>query len=463
MLPQQLINSRSFTLAVAALFLCAPASAQTISGSNGGIQSVTTPLPLESLGVSSEEPGALIDGVIDGTPGSFVAWRPPHTFTYALAQNRNVVEFRLWNDRNQLDSGIGDFSLVFRDENGDKIGDVFFGEAQLPPVANDPTPEVFSLPGFPATREIELTVWTEATGDPATQFREVAFVSANGTVIDGVGGEIVSVSTAAPIQDLGFGGSSDPAATIDGDVSGSAGTFVEWLLIESAFVFRLAGSHDLTDIVLWNDRGQLDASAVKLRVELFEADGSNIGPPIHFVASPPAFENSPDGEVLSLGGTVNDVRTVFVVVESGENSIVQLREVEFRGECTPFAAAEVVRLGTPPNPAALLPGQTSGPLIGQTWDPVIDHNGFFAGAMSDFYFISFMASNLDLGAPGTLLCEIGPLLFTVVTGLDVGAPFDIPVPMDCALAGGEFCIQAGTINGSGGHLTNALDVTIGTF
>ena len=47
------------------------------------------------------------------------------------------------------------------------------------------------------------------------------------------------------------------------------------------------------------------------------------------------------------------------------------------------AASDIVRLGTPPNPFALLPGTTSGPVIGATWDPVIDHTTFLPSSVTD--------------------------------------------------------------------------------
>lgn len=125
------------------------------------------------------------------------------------------------------------------------------------------------------------------------------------------------------------------------------------------------------------------------------------------------------------------------------------------------AALEVTRLGTPPNPDVFLPGQTSGPLIGATWDPVVDHTAFAPNATTDFVLISTVALELDLGQPGTLLCSLTPPWTVELSG--PGVPFDLLVPDVCALVGAELCTQAGSIESNGAwHLTNALDLTIGT-
>jgi hypothetical protein len=73
--------------------------------------------------------------------------------------------------------------------------------------------------------------------------------------------------------------------------------------------------------------------------------------------------------------------------------------------CPPAApASEVVRLGVPPNPAAFLPGVTSGPVLGGVWDPRLDHAAFAPGAVLDLAAISDAALNVPT-AFGTLLCD----------------------------------------------------------
>lgn len=127
-------------------------------------------------------------------------------------------------------------------------------------------------------------------------------------------------------------------------------------------------------------------------------------------------------------------------------------------------SAQVVRLGTPPNPNVFLPGQTSGPVLGATWDPVIDHTTFVVNAISDFVIVTDGADNLDLGATGTLLCDLftAPALHT--GGAAPGDAFSIGVPDNCALVGVSLCAQGGSIDMVfAAHLTNALDVVIGSF
>ncbi|QDU69372.1 hypothetical protein [Engelhardtia mirabilis] len=129
---------------------------------------------------------------------------------------------------------------------------------------------------------------------------------------------------------------------------------------------------------------------------------------------------------------------------------------------TPVAALEVPRLGTPPNPDAFKPGLTSGPVIGQTWDPFVDHTTFMPTAMADFLGIAPPTGFPDLPSPfGTILIDIFSPIFLV--GGPAGAPFNIGVPFDCSLVGVEVCSQAASIDPVDIQATNALDLTIGTF
>jgi len=124
------------------------------------------------------------------------------------------------------------------------------------------------------------------------------------------------------------------------------------------------------------------------------------------------------------------------------------------------AAAAVVRLGSPPNPAAFLPGVSSGPVLGATWNPVVDHASFAPAAVFDVMAVSLAPANVPL-AIGTLLCDLtGPL---VVLSTSPGAPFALPVPTGCALAGATLCAQGGSVEPGGIVLANALDLTLGTF
>ncbi|MEM7204581.1 MAG: hypothetical protein AAF628_30265, partial [Planctomycetota bacterium] len=128
----------------------------------------------------------------------------------------------------------------------------------------------------------------------------------------------------------------------------------------------------------------------------------------------------------------------------------------------PLQSAEVVRLGTPPNPQAFLPGVTSPPIVGQTWDPRIDHTSFVPGATADFALLSGSSTNVPLGPLGTLLCDL--TAHVVVQSPTTGQPFAVPIPNDQQLVGASLCVQGLSIDTSAGpHLANALDITIGTF
>ncbi|MEM7311171.1 MAG: hypothetical protein AAF682_31175 [Planctomycetota bacterium] len=128
----------------------------------------------------------------------------------------------------------------------------------------------------------------------------------------------------------------------------------------------------------------------------------------------------------------------------------------------PFlCSSEAVRLGTPPNPMALLPGQSSGPLLGAAWDPVIDHSNFMPGAVLDFLGITAGPFNLPLISLGTLLCD--PTILVSIEFTYPGSSFSIPIPSDCAFVGASVCTQGASLDGLGAILlTNAIDLTIGT-
>ena len=135
-------------------------------------------------------------------------------------------------------------------------------------------------------------------------------------------------------------------------------------------------------------------------------------------------------------------------------------KVKFAAVTLPVQSTETVRLGTPPNPNVFLPGQTSGPVLGATWDPVIDHSAFLPTAILDY--AAFSATPSDIPTPfGTLLCAL-PL-----TGLQAqfaSTPFAFRIPTDCSLAGIGVCC-AGVSFGPGGliELTNAIDIVLGTY
>ncbi len=128
----------------------------------------------------------------------------------------------------------------------------------------------------------------------------------------------------------------------------------------------------------------------------------------------------------------------------------------------PQASAEVSRTGTPPNPDVFLPGQTSGPVVGQTWDPRVDHTSFLPGAVLDGFFVSKNPAEVPLPPFGLLLCNPSEITLTL-TG-PPGPAFQVPIPLNCAFVGVQRCTQAFSVDAGGTVLlTNALDVTIGSF
>ncbi|QDU68182.1 NHL repeat-containing protein [Engelhardtia mirabilis] len=125
-------------------------------------------------------------------------------------------------------------------------------------------------------------------------------------------------------------------------------------------------------------------------------------------------------------------------------------------------AIQATRSGIPPNPTALLPGVTSGPVIGATWDPVISHGSFAPGALIDVLVVTSGPTNLPLPGFGTLLCDLAVTYFTATTA--AGAPFAVDIPPTCQIVGLGLCTQGVSVDGVGGLLlTNALDIAVGTY
>lgn len=121
-------------------------------------------------------------------------------------------------------------------------------------------------------------------------------------------------------------------------------------------------------------------------------------------------------------------------------------------------ALESSRVGSPANPDILLPGQSSAPIIGATWDPIIQA---YAGTGAlDTILISTDAANTPMGGMGTLLCGGTTLLSQNVAH---GAGFSIAFPNDPNLVGLALCSQSAVLDGSGISLTNALDIVVGAL
>jgi hypothetical protein len=124
-------------------------------------------------------------------------------------------------------------------------------------------------------------------------------------------------------------------------------------------------------------------------------------------------------------------------------------------------AVEAPRVGLPANPTAFFPGLTSKPVLGKTWDPRVDHTSFMPSALFDVVAVAVQSANVPT-ALGTLLCSLTPPLQLYTR--PAGVPFAIPVPNVCELAGVVLIAQAGSMDVAGTiALTNALDITIGTY
>ena len=129
--------------------------------------------------------------------------------------------------------------------------------------------------------------------------------------------------------------------------------------------------------------------------------------------------------------------------------------------CSSVPSSQLVRLGDPPNPAALLPDPNGGPQLATTWRPVVDHGSFAPGALADWLLVTAGSANVP-AAYGTWLVDLAsPTLIIPTQG--PGAPFAVAVPLDCALVGAAVHAQAVAFMAGGSiELTNALDVIVGT-
>jgi hypothetical protein len=126
-----------------------------------------------------------------------------------------------------------------------------------------------------------------------------------------------------------------------------------------------------------------------------------------------------------------------------------------------IASSEVVRNGTPPNPLAFQPGVSTGPVIGERWDPVV--TAFMPGAFLDFVAVDFVG---PLNVPttwGTLLITPPPAS-RIYYNFAPGTPFSMGVPFDCTLAGIPAYTQGGSAApGPTVQLANAIDIVFGTY
>jgi hypothetical protein len=104
----------------------------------------------------------------DGAAGFLIA-----TFTYQFDAAYDINAFELWNDRGQIDTGISNFELVFRD-SASVLGS--FTDTAVQPITTSATPqgEVFTFAAVQAVEFVDLRV-LGSYGVSTNQFREVRF------------------------------------------------------------------------------------------------------------------------------------------------------------------------------------------------------------------------------------------------------------------------------------------------
>lgn len=148
----------------------------------------------------------------------------------------------------------------------------------------------------------------------------------------------------------------------------------------------------------------------------------------------------------------NDGDLDCISASSGDNRVLWHENVD-------ILATEVIRAGTPPNPTVFLQGVSSPPVLGETWDPVVDHASFFPSAVIDV--MSFSSNGpINIALPsGQLLCA--PPFLKPLAVVIAGAPFSVSIPSDCGLFGAMLCVQGASYGGGQLLLTNAIDITLG--
>jgi hypothetical protein len=156
-----------------------------------------------------------------------------------------------------------------------------------------------------------------------------------------------------------------------------------------------------------------------------------------------------DVHVADLDG---DTELDVISASANDNSVDWYQNLAFPSE-------ENIRVGSPANPAAFLPGQTSPPYLGATWDPIIDHTTFAPASIFDFYSLSLGPLNIPTSY-GTILCTT-PLIQVVELP---GNPLIAIIPDDPSLIGAGVCCQAASWSGGEDLLfTNAIDIVLGTY
>jgi hypothetical protein len=129
------------------------------------------------------------------------------------------------------------------------------------------------------------------------------------------------------------------------------------------------------------------------------------------------------------------------------------------GICPPAAGQQLVQLGNPANPLALLPVPGNGPEVGATWPAQLDHQNFAPTAVVDLLALAALPAQLPTEF-GTLLLDLSsPLLWFSASP---GASFAVPVPAQCSLVGRRLYAQGASLLPAGQlELCNALELWIG--
>ncbi len=163
-----------------------------------------------------------------------------------------------------------------------------------------------------------------------------------------------------------------------------------------------------------------------------------------FPVNIPAFTFHPQSRILiTVVGQNYSTGTSWIILT--DKNLDYVRSV---------TATEVVRQATPPNPLTLLPGVTSRPLLGSTWDPVIGNapsNGTF-----DLLALGFVPLHQPTPV-GIALCD--PVAVEVALS---GTPFAVDFPLEYTFLGLPLCTQGASLtSASTMSLSNALDITLG--
>jgi hypothetical protein len=208
------------------------------------------------------------------------------------------------------------------------------------------------------------------------------------------------------------------------------------------YVARSSVAWWLTTSSVWESMGPFSAAETDFVEQL--PNGSydlNSHPDFSVAGAPLAFGFSTHSDTSSTGTVTVDYDNFSVAVNG-------------------VPAAMSVRVGSPPNADVFRPLSGAGPVIGTTWDLVVDHQSFLPAATIDVVGLSTMSTNLPTPF-GTFLCDS---LQVTVAG-PAGQPFAVAVPNDLTLVGQAYCLQAASFDPATGmvRLTNALDVMVGTL